>query len=160
MLCQNIVTVCYGRYVCITGITWYDSLNINWMKVNFGHHVVLSMQKEQAFWWPWVTVPHIAPPSPARFKEALEAMVGKYRFSPLRVFSLRVHLVKIKKEWSNVNLCCKRIKLSGTGQTCYSWINPSKFKVWLKFIHRTTAVRWEGSVLQGFQTMWMSSRKP
>lgn len=43
-------------------------------QVNFGHHVVLTMQKEQAFWWPWVTVPHIAPPSPAMFREALEAM--------------------------------------------------------------------------------------
>jgi len=44
------------------------------LQVKFGHHVVLSMENEQAFWWPWVTVPHIAPPSPARFKEALEAM--------------------------------------------------------------------------------------
>jgi len=43
-------------------------------QVNWGHHVVLTMQKEQAFWWPWITVPHIAPPTPDRFKEALEAM--------------------------------------------------------------------------------------
>jgi len=43
-------------------------------QVNSGYHVVLTMQKEQAFWWTWVTVPHIAPPSPARFREALEAL--------------------------------------------------------------------------------------
>ena len=74
-----------------------DRLNTNRMKVNFGHHVVLTMQKEQAFWWPWVTVPHIAPPTPDRFKEALEAMVGKCWFSLSRVFPLKVHLVEIKK---------------------------------------------------------------
>ena len=83
------------------------------LKVNSGHHVVLTMQKEQAFWWPWVTVPHIAPPSLDRFKEALEAMVGKCRFLLSRFFPLNVHLLKIKKEWLNVSLCCKRIKLSG-----------------------------------------------
>ena len=76
--------------------------------MKFGHHVVLTMEKEQAFWWPWVTVPHIAPPSPARFKEALEAMVRKYRVSPSMVSPLNVHPVKIKKEWFNVNLCCKK----------------------------------------------------
>jgi len=43
-------------------------------QVNFGHHVVLSMQKEQAFWWPWVTVPRISPPSQAMFRKALQAM--------------------------------------------------------------------------------------
>lgn len=44
------------------------------VQVNFGHHVVLTTQKEQAFWWPWVTVPHIPPPSQAMFREALQAM--------------------------------------------------------------------------------------
>ena len=64
----------------------YDSLNQ--LKVNSGHHVVLTMQKEQAFWWPWVTVPHIAPPSPARFWEAMEAMVGKTGFHDINTMKI------------------------------------------------------------------------
>jgi len=43
-------------------------------QVKFGHHVVMAMQREQAFWWPWVSVPHIAPPTTRMFKEALMAM--------------------------------------------------------------------------------------
>jgi len=43
-------------------------------QVKLGHHVVMSMQREQAFWWPWVSVPHIAPPTTRMFKEALMAM--------------------------------------------------------------------------------------
>ena len=43
--------------------------------MKFGHHVVMAMQREQAFWWPWVSVPHIAPPTTRMFKEALMAMV-------------------------------------------------------------------------------------
>jgi len=42
--------------------------------VKFGHHVVMTMQRDQAFWWPWASVPHIAPPSTHMFKEALMAM--------------------------------------------------------------------------------------
>ena len=49
------------------------------MKVIFGHHVVLSMKQEQAFWWPWTTVPHICLPSPERFREALKSMVGRHQ---------------------------------------------------------------------------------
>ena len=43
--------------------------------MKFGHHVVMAMQREQAFWWPWVSVPHIASPTTRMFKEALMAMV-------------------------------------------------------------------------------------
>ena len=48
--------------------------------MKFGHHVVMAMQREQAFWWPWVSVPHIAPPTTRMFKEALMAMVVALNF--------------------------------------------------------------------------------
>jgi len=44
------------------------------LQVNLGQHVVLSVQQEQAFWWPWTTVPHICSPSPEKFREALKSM--------------------------------------------------------------------------------------
>ena len=49
-------------------------------QVNLGQHVVLSVQQEQAFWWPWTTVPHICSPSPEKFREALKSMVRKIVF--------------------------------------------------------------------------------
>ena len=48
--------------------------------MKFGHHVVMSMEREQAFWWPWVSLPHIAPPTTRMFKEALMAMVVALNF--------------------------------------------------------------------------------